>query len=201
MTGISKPNLKFNSCQLREPHENRITRFQWKLAILWSSKYWISVIMKFLGQYHKFLGIWKISKICSHVVISYPGSLPMEFENLTGIVGLPKSSNSLSGHLPTNISISVSLKFLHALFDRPIPMSVKTCISQHFGVYPHLEPISLVSNRLSGHISPNWGECHQLEVLHIARKTRSIIGQIQSTSSRWAAGRCEEASSNWRVKW
>uniref|UniRef100_K4AJ20 non-specific serine/threonine protein kinase n=1 Tax=Setaria italica TaxID=4555 RepID=K4AJ20_SETIT len=129
------------------------------------------------------------------------GSLPTEFENLTGLVGLALSFNSLSGYLPTNICICGSLKFLHAssnMFDGPIPVSLKTCttlvqlslfnnkltgdISQHFGVYPQLELISLVSNRLSGHISPNWGECRQLEVLHIAKNM--IMGQIPPALSK-----------------
>nr|AAL31656.1 Putative protein kinase [Oryza sativa]AAM08710.1 Putative protein kinase [Oryza sativa Japonica Group]AAP51899.1 Leucine Rich Repeat family protein [Oryza sativa Japonica Group] len=113
------------------------------------------------------------------------GSLPREFENLTGIPDLWLDNNQFSGHLPAYVCMGGRLKtFMVSVntFDGPIPRSLKTCtslvriavhknqltgdISEHFGVYPHLKTVSLAYNRFSGQITPNWVASPQLEEMY-----------------------------------
>jgi hypothetical protein len=67
------------------------------------------------------------------------------------------TTNHFSGSFPRSFKDCSSLIILDIMANH-----MDGDISGELGVYPNLEFVGLTSNKLHGHLLPNWGSCHKL---------------------------------------
>ncbi|KAK1290685.1 putative leucine-rich repeat receptor-like protein kinase [Acorus calamus] len=114
------------------------------------------------------------------------GPLPQEMANITHMSIFDLHDNDFSGQLPSQKCDGGLLQLLLVAnnhFTGPIPRSLRKCTSlrrvrlegnqlegnlSDFGAYPHLQYIDMSFNKLSGEISPNWGDCQNMTSLKIS---------------------------------
>lgn len=140
------------------------------------------------------------------------GTIPQEIGNLRNLVWLTLSANKLSGALPSGLCAGLRLQNFTAYENNlvgPLPATLLNCTSlvrvrlernqlegdiSEMGVYPNLVYFDINSNKLSGQLSPRWGECYGLSMFRASNN--SISGVIPPSIGKLPRLRILDVSSN-----